>query len=112
LARNLLSSALVVLLAVALAWGNCLSCTQTIRVETESHGCCDTDEAPNSAPKDCAGKTADFEKAVQQEKSSPVPVLAEAIILTAAAAEQYFRATASDLQITPHSPAVITPLRI
>jgi hypothetical protein len=76
LPRSLFSAALIVLLAAALAWGNC--CTDFIPVQTSAHGCCDSEQAPTPAPMDCAGKVVDFAKALQPDDSKVPMVLADA----------------------------------
>lgn len=65
------------LLAVALAWGNCVRCTDLIPVQTRTHGCCDTEQTP-PLQKDCAGKTVDFDKAIQQDAAKPLMAIADA----------------------------------
>ncbi|HET8549729.1 MAG TPA: hypothetical protein VFL57_17090 [Bryobacteraceae bacterium] len=74
--RSFFSAALIVLLAVALAWGNCARCTDFVPAQTESHDCCDKDQKP--APMDCAGKMVDFAKASQPENSKAPLVLVNA----------------------------------
>jgi hypothetical protein len=114
LSRSLFSAALIVLLSVALAWGNCATCTKVIPGRAESHDCCDKDQAPKPAKSDCAGTMVDFAKAAQPDNSKAPIVLADAGTITAAVvlASTAFDSGVAAPSLAGNASHSATPLRI
>jgi hypothetical protein len=112
LIRTLFTVALVVLLTAALALGNCVRCTDLIPVQKQTHDCCETEQSPAPAPKDCAGKTTDFEKVVQPDQGKSTGVPADAPVPVPTPAVQ-LHVEVTEVAVTAvHLSFLNSPLRI